>query len=145
MLLCYPQEITMAQKEIVFVIQGDPLSWRHPTQNRSAYNERLLRKSITRESIEEQLPPGFKIYSGPLQLNVRFYMDVPRKKGSCVTVEDYHIANPTLSDFIKHIEESCIGLLFQNDCYIAMVSAVKRYDKQPRTEFTIFELNDKKE
>ena len=50
-----------------------------------------------------------------------------------------HTAKPDLSNMIKFIEDVCKGIVYNDDEQIVQITAYKRYDLEPRTEFEIYE------
>lgn len=91
---------------------------------------------------------GKPLYTGPLQLDVIFYMPMPKKVSKKnPIIGKPHIYTPDLSNLIKFVEDAATGILFDDDCIIAIINAHKLYDNNTRTEFTVIELreNGKKE
>lgn len=130
---------------LVFVIPGDPVPWARPRpSSRGMYDGQRHLKMITKAHIEKQIPSKFKHYCGPLLLDISFYLALPiRKRGSHHEPLQPHYFTPDLSNLIKHIEDCCSSLLFQDDCLIASITAHKMYDNNPRTEFQLIELRNK--
>ena len=82
-------------------------------------------------------------FEGPLHLDVLFAMAIPQhtnqKKKESLHGSAY-IKTPDTSNMIKLVEDAAEGVLYKNDCIITRVTAVKKYDLNPRTEFTLTEL-----
>lgn len=129
---------------LVFVIPGDPIPWARPKpSSRGMYDSQKHLKMITKAHIEKQIPPKFKHYCGPLMMDIVFYLPLPvRKRGSHHEPLQPHYFTPDLSNLIKHIEDCCSTLLFQDDCLISVIQARKMYDNVSRTEFKFEEIKN---
>jgi Holliday junction resolvase RusA-like endonuclease len=81
---------------------------------------------------------GKEIYSGPLKMDVTFYVaSVP----SVLQETPHHVYRPSLNDLQKYLEKVIEGILILDHCIITSITSRKVYDKDnPRTEFTITEL-----
>ncbi len=87
--------------------------------------------------------PTHNLYSGALRFEVTYYMPIPasysaKKKQSVAGT--YHAKKPDTSNLQKFIEDCCSEILFHDDAQISVIVATKKYDANPRTEFTIREL-----
>jgi Holliday junction resolvase RusA-like endonuclease len=74
----------------------------------------------------------------PLSIDITFYMFIPessRKKNKL-----YHASIPDLDNLCKFALDSLRGVVLADDRFICSLVARKLYDKNPRTEFTITEL-----
>ncbi len=80
------------------------------------------------------------LYTGPLGLNITFYLPIPKSREKQSLQGQPHIYTPDLSNLIKLIEDCANGILYKDDCAIAEINAKKCYDNSPRTEFTIVEM-----
>lgn len=129
---------------MIYIIPGDPTALARP---------RISRKSMWDPQKQDKLFFGLQVqkqhgdiphYSGPLQLDVYFFMKYPdsarARKGR--KAGDYHIFTPDLSNLIKYVEDACNTVIFHDDCLISIINAKKIYDSQPRTEFEIVQLKE---
>lgn len=139
-------------QSITYVLIGDPVPLARPRMSgpsRNVYDsQKLIKYQLVHQLIEQH---GDKpLYSGPLSLDVIFYMPMP--KGMIKQIErhegKYHIYKPDIDNLFKMVGDLCSmendegmkGILMQDDCIISSISAKKIYSKNPRTEFTIREL-----
>jgi len=127
---------------ITYTIKGDPIALaRGRYHNRKVYdsqkNEKLV-LGITLLNQHKDRP----LYTGPLQLDVTFYMPIAksRQKQRNVLLNTYHVFTPDLSNMIKFIEDIANDILYSDDCLISKINAKKIYG-EPRTEFTITQLS----
>ena len=74
-----------------------------------------------------------------------FYFQIPRtsQKRTELLRGTYHFYKPDLSNCIKYVEDVCSKVLYRDDCLVSSVVAFKRYDTNPRTEFTVRVLRGK--
>lgn len=133
------------KKSISIRIDGDPVPL---ARARASFTSKKIwdsQKKIKFDwgiQIEAQFPKK-KQLQGPLSLYITFYMPIPpswpmeRKQE---TIGQPHIFKPDTSNMIKFVEDCCNGIIFKDDCQIAVVNCKKIYDTTPRTEFTITEL-----
>ncbi len=126
--------------KIIYLIPGSPRSlqrarwgagrvWDPQKQEKVLHGIDLLRQHDER-----------KMYGGPLLLEVMFYMQIPLKGNIARLDKTYHIYKPDLDNLIKFVKDIATKILYNDDCLISDIVAKKRYDKNPRTEFTITEL-----
>lgn len=79
------------------------------------------------------------LFHGPLSLDVTFYLPKPKSAPKSKTLT-YHIFRPDLDNLIKMIGDICNGIAYNDDAIISLIHAVKKYDSNPRTVFTLSEL-----
>ncbi len=129
----------------VFVIHGDPVPWARAARSSGGrmYDTQKVLKQHTHTSIESQLPTDFRLYTGPLILDIRFYMQLPKRKKQWNHYEGApHFCKPDNSNLQKFIEDVCTQLTYQDDSQIAITLAKKYYSAYPRTEFSLIEIKD---
>jgi Holliday junction resolvase RusA-like endonuclease len=75
---------------------------------------------------------------GAIRLTLIFEMAIPKgKKG---LVGKLHCKRPDLSNLIKFVEDSALGVLYKDDNLIAEIVAKKIYSLEPKTTIIIEEL-----
>lgn len=128
-----------------YVIPGDPIPLaraRYSSATRHFYDIQRSQKELY-AAILKTIHRNKNTHTGPIKLNITFFMGLPHTKSLRAKrlKEKFHTGRPDLSNLIKFLEDAAQGILFADDCIIAQISAVKIYDEEPRTEFTIEELN----
>ena len=86
-------------------------------------------------------------FEGPLELDVIFHMPIPkslRGKKREAALNQYHIFTPDTDNLIKFVCDASQGIAYANDCIIAKMSVEKVYSEDPRTEFILTELKEKR-
>lgn len=129
----------------VFVIFGDPVPWSRAGKAKGGhmYDPQKVVKQHTHTSIEGQLPLNFKPYAGPLILDIRFYIQMPKRKRAWNHYEGGpHFCKPDNSNLQKFVEDVCTHLAFVDDSQIAVTLAKKYYSEFPRTEFSLIEIKE---
>lgn len=103
----------------------------------------MLIASIGLQSQHDNLP----LYEGPLHLEVTFYMPFPAghsKKKLMLLQGICHSTRPDLSNLVKFCEDVANGVIYKDDAIIASITAKKVYDNNPRTEFSVSPVLEKK-
>lgn len=116
----------------IYVISESPIAlargrWSNGHCYDSQKNLRLV-KEIGLKNQHEDRP----LLTGPLHLIVTFFMPIPHKSKRQF---NHHIFKPDLDNLIKWVSDLCSGIIFHDDCEISKITATKRYDYDPRTEF----------
>jgi Holliday junction resolvase RusA-like endonuclease len=127
-----------------FIIPGKPIAWQRA---KPSYSQRMMFDS------QKKLKRDWAIYllqqykDTPIKtcisLDVTFFMppaDKMKQMKKDALCSKPHFYKPDLSNMIKWVEDCCNGIVFDDDCLIASISAKKIYDLVARTEFTIQEL-----
>lgn len=125
-----------------YIIDGKPMPLSRPRfSNGVVYDSQKATKN--RVSFELKAQHDGPVFTGPLRLDVIFYMPVPdsmrRKKEDKVTYTP-HFKKPDIDNLIKFLLDCSNGILFEDDSQIAIINASKIYSNLGRTEFTITEL-----
>lgn len=122
-----------------YIIEGDPKALaRHRTFNDRVWDSQKQLKLVLGMQIVNQ-HGDLPLFDGPLQLDVVFYMPMP-KKASSTLANRYHFFRPDLDNLLKLLFDICNTITYKDDCIISKCNSVKRYAHIPRTEFTLTEL-----
>jgi Holliday junction resolvase RusA-like endonuclease len=131
----------------LYFLPGNPIPWARSGYNRNTaciYDRQKLERIQLKLLLEHQhgkLP----FYSGPLFLFATFYMPIgksysPKKRSE---MEDaYHTKKPDKDNLEKWLLDVCTKVLFNDDCLICDSSVRKRYSTNPRTVFSIIEMDN---
>ena len=127
-----------------FILYRDPIPLqrhRHLPGGHGGYSPQRKEIDSCRWELKMQ-HQGQELFYGPLALDIVFFMNLPESRIRRTRVEDYHQQKPDLSNLIKFVEDVANTILFPDDKQIALINACKIYGLEPKTEFTITELND---
>ena len=85
-----------------------------------------------------------KTLQGPLAAKLSFFMPIPQhlsqKKQHQLINQYHHKKNADLDNLIKLILDAANNVLYNDDSQIASISAIKKYDTNPRTELILEKL-----
>lgn len=124
----------------IYIIKGDPTPLARPRMGQKrVYDPQKNLKLVASIEINLQHADA-PMLEGPLHLDVIFYMKAP--EGISIKRREAmhglsHIFRPDTDNLVKFIGDVCSGIIFHDDCSIAKITAQKKYDAYPRTEFTI--------
>lgn len=129
-------------KEIYkYIIKGEPIALLRPRMNseqRRVYDSQRSLKQLVGIGLRSQHDDR-PLLSGPLHLNITFYMTVPPHSKRKTL---HHCFKPDLDNLIKWICDISNGNLFVDDAGVSRITALKVYDDNPRTEFTLDRIVD---
>lgn len=127
----------------MYLIPGNPVPLARPRLGRQRVfdSQKLIKSQV---GIVLAYQHGKKeLYNGPLHVDVSFFMAIPQSlshKKRLSLEGQYHYKKLDLDNLIKFILDVANGIIFADDCLIAMLTAKKLYADYPRTEFTVRSL-----
>lgn len=124
-----------------FIIPEVPKPWKRPGGFSWRFDTQKTEKLLWGIHMRDQFQGSFLV--GPLHLDVLFAMPISQKlnvKQRELVHGTWHIIRPDSSNLLKLIEDIAQGLVYQDDCTIAKITLEKKYDKEPRTQFTLTEM-----
>jgi Holliday junction resolvase RusA-like endonuclease len=126
-----------------YVIHGKPVAWARPGRHGGrCFDTQKEEKESYGWAIKTTLGND-PLWTGPLHLNVIFYLPMVDGRRTYRGERDQqaHIRIPDLDNLCKFLIDSMSkDILFHDDCIIAKITALKLWDKNPRTEFTLTEM-----
>lgn len=129
------------KREYVIPMNILPLVRTRAVQN-MFYDDMAHARIVFINSIEAQHGPERKFH-GSLNLKLFLKLPFPDGIGKRKQVERdgrYHTNRPTISLFIKTLEEMLAGVLFTDGSTIVSVEAEKRMSASPGIQFTLTEV-----
>lgn len=127
-----------------FVIPGKPIPLQRVRASKNFfYDPQYQVKKNIRSHLKEQLPDDFKPFSEPLELEVTFYMPIPkafqkyRKDQLRQGIELPHDKLFDCDNGIKFLCDLANNFLFIDDRQIWKISAKKVWSLEAKTVFTI--------
>lgn len=130
-----------------FILDGNPIPLQRArcSRQRKMYDSQKNHKLVAGITLKNQFSLDEPL-DGILKLNATFYMPIP-KKGCGKKYPFYEgklqFKKPDLDNLVKFICDVCSnGIIYTDDARIAIIQAEKRYDKNPRTEFSITLLEE---
>jgi len=129
-------------REAIYIIKGEPESYvirvvgdcREWTPARAAHRMAIL--SLTAQHDER---PRF---SGPLEMNVRFFFKYPVREATRLARGPYHVTSPSLLLLYRFVEEVTSQVLFDRTNSVISLNLSKEYAHEPRTEIILRENDE---
>lgn len=124
-----------------YCINLPPIPWQRPRLNGKRFFDGQQQDKVSFGLYLAQQHGNDPLFDCPLHLDVTFFMPYPskgiRKYGL------YHVNRSDLDNLIKFLLDLSHDILFKDDKIICSMIAKKIYDRKPRTEFTLTELEVK--
>lgn len=125
-------------KSISYTLIGKPIPLARPRfANGHVFDSQTKEKIIMGLQLNSH-HKGRPLFAGLLRLDVIYFMPTPRAKKHLEG--RYHGVRADLDNLIKMTLDTANGLLFHDDAQIAIINACKKYSREPRTEFTLTEI-----
>ena len=127
-------------------VPGDPVGKARPrfTRTGRCYNTKKTKEFETRVA-NAFLNSGAKQFSEsePLRIDIVAEMPIPKSTTKKVlrAIEDgtvKHLKKPDIDNIVKAVLDGLNGIAFPDDKQIIMLSAFKKYSKEPKTIICIF-------
>lgn len=124
-----------------YIVPGQPVAWARPRlHGRTFFDCQKPIKATWEVSLQYQ-GEGQPFYTRiPLEIIIDFYFSIPvsyKQERRHKYIAQPFTFRPDVDNAIKFVLDACNSILFDDDCSIFKVSASKRYDLEPRTEFAI--------
>lgn len=131
-------------RSLMFVIEGNPIPLQRPRMSGShCWDSQKQEKMIISLDLADQLDDE-DLFAGPLEVDFTFYMPMPKRasmESKMKTIGKHHTTRPDTDNLIKmYLDCASNGILFKDDCLIAIIHAKKIYDVEPRTLIMITEI-----
>lgn len=125
-------------RSLIYHLDLKPVAWNAPSQG-FYYNNQFRDRALFANYLQ-MIHGNEPIFTGPLQLDLGFYMTIPKLTRDR-EANEYHTKLPSVLDLTMHIllalEEA---LVIKDKKNISILNTQKIYDKKPRIELVITEL-----
>lgn len=122
-------------KILKFTINEKPIPQkRHRHSPRGTYNPMSKEKLYYGLLVKNCLSPQFSPFMGPVEIELSFFMPLPRTKRLRNSKGLYHTNKPDLDNCIKFFLDVMSGIIYKDDAYIYKIIASKCYSGDPRIE-----------
>lgn len=123
-----------------YIIPIQPIAWKRAGLNGSLFFDRQKAEKLATGLYLSQAHNNEEPFSGPLSMDVTFYLPAPRDKKSR-TPGIYCYKTPDLDNLIKFLCDSCNDAnIWEDDKLVCKITTQKIYDKNPRTVLILTEL-----
>ena len=127
----------------MITIPGPPTPWKRAGLNKGKHYDTQKNLKAVHGILMKQQFTDLPL-AGPIHISFKFYMPLPIYKKKHQKPGNPHFNTPDCSNLIKYYEDVASKILYTDDCQISSISAIKLYDKDPRTEITITQIEEKK-
>lgn len=132
-------------------IPGKPIAKKRPRFFRrgnfvGTYSDQKTEESRFMMEIKNQLPKTWDKPTGPVTINMRFGMPVPKSfpKAKAIKIQAgyivYHDKKPDLDNMEKFVLDCIRDFVISDDAIVAVLKSVKHYSQNPYTGITIERL-----
>ena len=83
------------------------------------------------------------LFDGPVHIDAVFYFTPAKsssKKHKEKLIDTYHVSKPDIDNLLKYIMDSSSKILFNDDCIVASLRAIKKYSTVEKTVLTVTQL-----
>ena len=132
-------------KRLSYVIPGDPNNILKPAflkAQKGIFDDIKNQKLVTAITLRTQ-HGELDYFQGPLHVEFQFFMPLSNHKARKDWTDNYHTAHKALDDLIDYVLCCCNHILWSTKDIVSSLTAHKRYSRQPRTEFTVCQLERK--
>lgn len=125
-----------------YIIPQKPMPWQRARLHGKYFFDGQSQDKVAYGLLLARQHNNEPLFSVPLALNVTFFMQLPKdaKKRRFALENKFHITTPDCDNLIKFLLDASQGIIMENDKIICKIEALKVYDREPRTEFTLSEL-----
>ena len=116
-----------------------PIAWQRVTRSAARSYDTQTKDKVSFGLYLAQQHNEEPFFDKPIHLDVTFYMPIP-KLSKERSASPYHSSSPYIDNLYKFFVEALKGVIIQDDRVICSLSIKKVYDKEPRTEMTITEV-----
>lgn len=125
------------------ILPGNPIPKHRPRflKNGRAYNDQ--RQYMNDLSFMVKAQYNGPILTGPVSIDVTFFMKIPTyisKLKQSNLKGTHHCSKCDLDNLLKFLWDLLSGIIFEDDCQIALCSSRKLWSDEPRTEFEVSKL-----
>ena len=130
---------TISVRNMLYVVEGDPIPLQRPRFSGHVWDSQKQAKLLVGITLRNS-HASHPLFEGILHVSLEFYMRPPVKKFDKM-IGLYHCYKPDIDNLIKFYLDCASTVLFTDDCRIASLQAVKKYDAIPRTVIMIQKIN----
>ncbi len=125
-----------------YVIMGNPVPLARCRNARGRMYDSQKQIKLVHGLALKQQHGNSPLFEGPLNLNITFYMPMPRTNKKIQPLHP-HSFKPDLDNMLKYIcDIASNGVLYEDDSLIYVINSRKVYDTIPRCEFTLVDYKE---
>lgn len=125
-----------------FIVPGKPVPLARPRLSHGLVydSQREEKHQFKLELLAQRELP---LFTKPIIFTATFYMPMPykwSKKRRQQNIGQFHYARTDLDNLVKFVLDCCNEIVIQDDALVSVIICKKIYDMEPRTEFTLTEV-----
>ena len=117
-------------------IDISPISWQRAKLKGGKFFDNQVKQKMCFGLYVQKQHGNEPVFSKPISMDITFFMAQPYSKRKAY----YHASFPDLDNLCKFLLDSMKDVVISDDRIICSLSAKKIYSAEPRTEFTITEV-----
>jgi Holliday junction resolvase RusA-like endonuclease len=121
-----------------YCINVSPISWQRAGMNKARFFDKQVQDKIAVGLLLRKQHGNDPLFDGPLGIDIIFYIKHSKVKPKPLV--KWHFTTPDVDNFLKFIFDAMRSVVMVDDRLFSQVNMTKVYDMNPRTEFTIREL-----
>lgn len=122
-----------------YIIPINPIAWKRAGLSHTRFYDSQARDKVaTGLYLSQQHGNDPLFINKPLAISIIFYIKPPKLKKP--KLSKWHFKAPDCDNFQKFLFDAMKDIIIQDDKLFAHIDAKKIYSDNPRTEFTITEL-----
>jgi Holliday junction resolvase RusA-like endonuclease len=123
-----------------YCVNVNPIAWQRPGLNGKRFFDAQQKDKVYFGLYLLKQHNGEPLFSRAISLDVEFYMPIKLTLKVRRPNTTYHKTVPDIDNLCKFLTDAIKGVIILDDRLIVSLTAKKLYSSQPRTEFTIKEV-----
>jgi Holliday junction resolvase RusA-like endonuclease len=129
----------MALRMKMYVVNLKPIPWQRPHLNEKTFFDNQKKEKVLFGIYLQQQHNDEPLFGKSISMDLTFFMPIPRSVKDR-TKNPYHANRPDLDNLCKFVLDSMKDVIITDDKIISILTAMKVYDNNPRTEILIKEV-----
>ncbi len=129
----------MAVRSKSYVVMNNPIVWQRAKLNGQRFFDGQSREKLCFAITLQAQHSDEPLFDKPISIDIVFYLKSTKALNrSAKTI--HHAVRPDIDNLCKFILDAMNKVIFTDDKLICSLTAKKLYSMEPRTEFTITEM-----
>jgi Holliday junction resolvase RusA-like endonuclease len=124
-------------RSAMYCVNVPPIAWKRAARNGNRMYDDQARDKVNFGLYLHAQHGENPLFSKPIKVEIKFYMPIPK---TVKQRRNYHACAPDLDNLIKFVNDTMKEIVITDDRIICSLFAEKVYDKNPRTELIITEV-----
>ena len=124
----------------VYSIPVPPIAWQKVVRSGSRSYDNQARDKVSFGLYLAQQHNEEPLFTNPIHMHITFYMPIPKQAKEKPKYK-HHSTSPYIDSLLKFFLEAIQDIIVVDDRVICSLTVKKMYDKEPRTEIVITEVD----